>query len=156
MPLPTKQFLRNLAGLEDSPHKIALGLALGIFIGFLPIMGIQMAAVLPFAILFRGNKTAAIGGVWISNPLTFIPIYYMNYQVGLLFSSYHRMTWEHFTELFEKLDLSSLIQLGKEILIPLILGSFIVAIVSAVPTYFVTRLLVSRYHKRQARLTASK
>lgn len=154
MPLPTKTFLRNLAGLDDSSHKIALGLALGIFIGFLPIMGIQMAVVLPFAILFRGNKTAAIGGVWVSNPVTFIPIYYMNYKVGLLLSDYHRMTWEHFTELFQTLNLASLVQLGKEMLYPLILGSFIVAVVSAVPTYFVTRLLVSRNRRRQARLTA--
>ena len=61
---------KKLLSLNDSPHDIALGLALGIFTGFLPLMGIQMGVVLIFALPFRkANKVAAVAGVWITNQI---------------------------------------------------------------------------------------
>ena len=45
----------KLAREKDPPERVALGLALGIFVGFLPIMGIQMAVVSLFALPLRAN-----------------------------------------------------------------------------------------------------
>jgi hypothetical protein len=149
-----RKFLRDLAGLDDPPHKIAMGLALGIFVGFVPIMGIQMAVVLPFALLFRGNKTAAIGGVWITNPITVIPIYYMNYKVGMLFLDYPPLVWADFQGLFTNITLDKFLKLGGAILAPLFTGGLAVAIVASIPTYFITRHLVTRARERRARRQA--
>ena len=149
-----RKFLRDLTGLDDPPHKIAMGLALGIFIGFIPIMGIQMAVVLPFAVLFRGNKTAAIGGVWITNPVTVIPIYYMDYKVGMLFLDYPPLTWGHFEDLFTTMTLDKLLKLGGSILVPLFVGGAVVAVIAAIPTYFIAKRVVTRSRERRARRRA--
>ncbi len=60
---------------------VAGGLALGLFIGFMPIFG-QMFISAALAILFRVNLPIAFVAVWISNPLTVAPIFYFAYKIG--------------------------------------------------------------------------
>lgn len=151
-----RKFVRDIAGLDDPPHKIAMGLALGIFIGFVPIMGIQMAVVLPFALLFRANKTAAIGGVWVTNPVTVIPIYYLDYKIGELIVTYPPLTWGDFKGLFSQMTLHRFLELGEAILVPLFVGGMFVGVVAAIPTYFITRRLVIRSRERKARARAKR
>ena len=133
---------------KDPPHKIALGLALGIFIGFLPIMGIQMAVVTVFALPLRGNLKAALAGVWISNPLTFIPLYWGNYLFGKLFYPVSSISWRNFAGEMSraanwdwtaiKASIGSVLHMGADLLVPLWLGSAILGIVFGVLTYFIT------------------
>lgn len=144
-----RKFLRDLAGLDDPPHKIALGLALGILIGFVPIMGIQMAVVLPFAVLFRANKTAAVGGVWITNPITVIPIYFLNYRVGLIFTPYESLNRAYFDDLFTEITASKFLKLGGDVLVPLFVGGIILGVFFGIPTYFVSKWMVVRYRRRR-------
>ena len=57
----------------------------GVFIGlacaFIPLPGQMFIAAL-FAILTRSNLPIAVAGVWITNPLTFGPIFYFAYRLG--------------------------------------------------------------------------
>lgn len=54
---------------------------LGIFVGFLPILGqIPLAAL--GSIAMRVNMPIAIALVWISNPVTAAPIFYGAYELG--------------------------------------------------------------------------
>jgi hypothetical protein len=129
-----------------------MGLALGIFVGFLPIMGIQMAVVLPFALLFRGNKAAAIAGVWITNPVTVVPIYYANYTVGSLFTQHRPLAEGYFVQLFRNMSAAKFLQLGSDIVIPLVAGGFALGVVLGIPTYFVSRALISRYRVQKQKL----
>jgi uncharacterized protein (DUF2062 family) len=150
----------KLARQKDPPERIALGLALGIFIGFLPIMGIQMAVVSIFALPLRANLKAAIAGVWISNPITVIPLYYANYRFGLLFLPAREADRETFGAAIERASdwdwsdiwgsLCNLFDFGADILGPLWLGSAILGVVFGVPTYFATKRLVIRYRARRA------
>lgn len=57
------------------------GLWLGLVIGLLPIPGQTVIAVLG-ALLFRVNLPVAAITVWISNPVTFVPIFYLAYKIG--------------------------------------------------------------------------
>jgi uncharacterized protein (DUF2062 family) len=68
--------------VDDSPHRIALGFALGILVAFMPPLGFHMLLVAMFAFMFKANKFVALSAVWISNPFTFLFIYYPNYIVG--------------------------------------------------------------------------
>lgn len=147
-----RKWIRDLAGLDDTPHKIALGFALGILVGFVPLMGIQMAVVLPFALAFRGNKAAAISGVWITNPLTVIPIYYGNYIVGLWVTPYGHMTWDDFSAKFASIDTTTFLKLGADLLVPLFVGGTVLGVVLGIPTYFATKAFIIRFReKRQER-----
>ena len=69
-----RQWLRALLMLDDTPHHIALGTALGVFIAFTPTVGIQMILVLLLAMLvrpfFRFNNVAGLIAVYITNPVT--------------------------------------------------------------------------------------
>jgi uncharacterized protein (DUF2062 family) len=146
------KWLRDLAGLDDPPHKIALGLALGIFVGFLPIMGIQMAVVLPIALLFRSNKVAAVAGVWITNPVTVIPIYFLDYLVGVLFTPYEHLTWADFKGIFAGATMTRFLELGESFLVPLFVGGAVIGLVAAFLTYFLFKRFVINYRKAREKL----
>lgn len=68
--------------LDDSPHRIALGIALGVFVAYTPPLGHHIILVLLLSFIFRANKAAAMTWIWLSNPLTYILLYYPNYLVG--------------------------------------------------------------------------
>ncbi len=68
--------------VDDSPHRIALGLALGILVAYMFPFGFHIILVTLLAFIFRANKFVALTSVWISNPFTFIFIYYPNYILG--------------------------------------------------------------------------
>jgi len=60
----------RLVRINDSPHKVAWGLAVGVFLGISPTFGLGIIIALALAILFKFNKAAAILGSFIMNPFT--------------------------------------------------------------------------------------
>ena len=70
------------------PEHTARGVLIGVVWGLTPTMGVQMAIVLLTWLiarrLFRWDFNVIIGfaWTWISNPVTFIPIYYVFYVTG--------------------------------------------------------------------------
>lgn len=74
-----------------APTEIALGIGLGLFIAMLPIMGMQMPIAVAVAEVIRRltdvrmSRVAAAAGVWLTNPVTFIPIYIVCFIVGAPF-----------------------------------------------------------------------
>ncbi len=67
---------------DDPPHRLALGIAIGIFVTFTPTVGFQMTLVVFLAWLLRANKVVGLPIVWITNPATMVPIYYSCYWIG--------------------------------------------------------------------------
>lgn len=70
--------------ITDTPHRISIGMAAGVFVGIAaaPIIGTHMVLALAMAYLLRGNKFAAVAGAWVSNPLTIAPIVVGAYELG--------------------------------------------------------------------------
>ena len=77
-----KDWAVHLLHLDDSPHRIALGVAIGTFVAVTPTWGIQMLLVVGIAWLMRANKVAGVPVVWVTNPATTVPIYSFCYLVG--------------------------------------------------------------------------
>ena len=77
-----RNFFRWLWRQEGSPGYRARGLAIGVFCGCFPLFGFQTLLGITLASLFRGNHLLAVSGTWISNPITYVPLYLLNYQVG--------------------------------------------------------------------------
>jgi len=71
---------------------LALGMALGIFVGIMPVVPFQMASAVALALLFRASKITAVAGTWISNPVTIYPIYKYCYDIGSLILGFDRST----------------------------------------------------------------
>ena len=105
------KFLRffeyKILHIDDSPHKIALGLACGLIVAWTPLLGIHLMMVIALAVLLRANKFAALVSVWVSNIFTIPFVYYPAYVVGKIacgiFSSRAQMSGEQVSALFAKL-----------------------------------------------------
>ena len=69
---------------EGSPFQRALGFGVGIFSGCFPFFGLQTLMGVFLAKIFKGNSILAAVGTWISNPFTYVPLYYFNYRIGSL------------------------------------------------------------------------
>ena len=144
-----RTLLRAILMLDDTAHSIALGTAVGMFIGMTPTVGIQMILVVVFSFVvspfFRFNRTAALITVYISNPITVAPIYWFNYKVGTLIFEGHAaydvfaraVRFDSFAEWWQAIQV-----LFGEIGPPLIFGSLVVAIVSSALTYPAMRWLM--------------
>jgi hypothetical protein len=68
--------------IDDPPHRLALGAAIGMFVAFTPTVGFQMILVVFLAWLLGANKAIGVPLVWISNPLTIPPLFYLGYTLG--------------------------------------------------------------------------
>ena len=79
-----RKFVFWLWNQEGSPFQRALGFGVGIFSGCFPFFGLQTLMGVFIAKIFKGNSILAAVGTWISNPFTYVPLYYFNYRVGSL------------------------------------------------------------------------
>lgn len=84
----SKRWLRWLAPFMAHPRLwhlsrrgVAMGVALGVFFGLLiPIA--QMPAAGVAAVVLRANLPAAMASTFVTNPVTFGPVYYAAYRLG--------------------------------------------------------------------------
>ena len=142
----------QLLRIKDTPHRVALGLATGIAAGCLPCMGVQSLLALPVAFMIRANKIASLIGVWWTNPITFIPIYYSEYVIGTMFSDYSVLNYSEFYQKTSQLrNLEDVTNLGLEILMPMTIGSLIAAAVIGPLAFLFFRDLLERRRDRRLR-----
>ena len=149
-----RALLRGILMLEDTPHSIALGTAIGMFIGLTPTVGIQMILVMCVAWLTRNmfhfNRVAALITVYISNPVTVVPIYYFLYWTGHLLIG-GDVKREQFAQLLEYDGFDGWWQaitgLFVDIGSPLILGTCIVAPIGGLITYPIMRRMLDSFHR---------
>jgi uncharacterized protein (DUF2062 family) len=76
--------LHELLHLDDPPRRIALALAVGVFIGCTPFWGLQTVLSLSVATVFRLNRAATITGTWLNLPWFAPFVYGAEISVGLL------------------------------------------------------------------------
>lgn len=143
IPQKLKRLFVKLIKSQSSTQDVADGLAVGIFIGFLPIMGIQMYVAFGLAELMRKNVIAALIAVWVTNPLTAVPIYLFNLWVGTFF--YNKPgSLSQLYGVIKHLELNNVISASKDVLIPLWIGSVVVGLIAA----FIGQKLCLRFYDR--------
>lgn len=149
--------LRGIFQVRESPHRVALAFAMGIFLGISPFLGFHYAGAILAAWLFRLNKLVAIIGVSVNNPWTIVPISGFCAWLGAKMLGINQMLpqvdWSSigFMTIIQKLtDINHFIS-AMEKLMPLIksffVGSLITSLISASGGYVIMRILVKRYHK---------
>jgi uncharacterized protein len=132
--------------LQDSPRKLAWGMALGVFVGVTPTFPLHTLIVLGLAPLFRVSLLTAFMGIWVMNPLTIAPLYYAAYKVGnLLLLRTAPFGFPH------HLDFHALADLLWRGGLALQLGGLLIAIPLAVMAYFLTLWTVKRYRRAKSR-----
>lgn len=155
-----KGLFRRILQLDDSPESIARGVALGVFVSMTPFVGMQMIIVAALNTVLKANRIAGLTMTYIANPLTFLPIYWADYQVGRVLLGQDSIPKERFETIFElrgsnliARSLSFFENLGEfswDVGGPLILGSVIVGFICALPSYPVTLWISRRHQARKA------
>jgi uncharacterized protein len=140
----------KLRRLQGDPQKLALGAALGIFIGVSPTIPFHTVMVLTLAPLLRVSVVSAYMGIWISNPLTWVPQYILAYEVGR-----HLLFRGEPLRIPEQADLSAFLDLLWRGGLALQVGGVLISIPPAIIAYFATLWGVKRYRQRRARMVAS-
>ena len=80
--LQYKKILSLFLKQDGTPFFNAKGVAVGVFCGCFPFFGFQTLLGLFLARVAKGNLFLAAIGTWISNPFTYVPLYFFNYKVG--------------------------------------------------------------------------
>lgn len=138
-----KYFHDKFISLKGDPGAIAMGMAIGVFVGVTPTIPFHTAMLVLTTVLSRQNITAAYLGSWIiSNPITIPFFYFSQYELGRFLLGTSPC---HFN--FSGLSIQNIFSIGWHIAVPLLLGGFIMAPFFAVPAYFITRHAVHMARK---------
>lgn len=160
-----KYYYLRFLRLKGEPHELALGVALGVFSGMMPVIPFQIALAVALALFLKVSKITAALGTWASNPLNWYFIYLYDYKLGayllgveggsekikaVMYSINHG---DELSVIWGKLFSS-----GITLVSALLIGGIILGTVAAVPTYFVFlkifwRLRIWR-NKRKAKKAA--
>ncbi|MEB3225781.1 MAG: DUF2062 domain-containing protein [Synechococcus sp.] len=141
----TRYWYLKVLRQEGTPEAIARGWACGVFAGSFPFFGLQTIIGLLLATAFRGNKITAAAGTWVSNPFTYVPIFYFNFQVGEVLLQ-QPVTFED-AQLQSWADLSLA---GMNFMSTLFIGCMVVGLGLAVGAYFFSLWLMYRWRSLRA------
>ena len=154
--------------LPDTPHRIALGFAFGVFVCFTPVFGFHIILAMLLSLILRANIMASIIGTFFGNPLTFPFIAGFSYSLGhfLLGRNGHQPVWHtiqggfygafhdiwlNFTAIFtdRAADWTGFQSFFDVVFLPYLVGGFMPGFVIAVLFYLGLRPLVAAYQKRR-------
>jgi uncharacterized protein (DUF2062 family) len=148
-----KRYLPQLAQIKDHPklqffgsrlhdprlwhfnrHSLAGGMGVGLFAVFLP-MPLRMFPSAALSIFCRVNLPLAVSLVWLSNPVTIIPIVYAAYYLGT------RLLGE--TAQLQDFTWSSawMLHTLSHAWLPFLIGSFMMSAIGGIVGYFGAHLL---------------
>lgn len=149
----TKHFcIHNILHADDPPHTLALGIAVGMFVALLPLIGIQMGLALVVAWLVKANKAVAVALVWISNPITMVPLYYPGYWLGCKLTNMPPGgRWIELVQSNESTSskLRAFVDNLQDFAGPLFLGTFILAAAFGLFSYYVSLAVIRNYRLRR-------
>ncbi len=144
-----KDIYLKIIGINDSPHKIAGGFAVGVFLGIIPGAGPIASVVMAY--LFRVNRAAALAGSVLTNTWFSIVTFALAIKIGGFLTGtnwqqiysdakllFEHMSWQKFT------DGSS-----WTILKPLLAGYAVVGLVFGLCIYVIVLIIVIAYRRRK-------
>ena len=155
-------FIHRVKRIPDTPHKIAIGIATGVFCSFTPFFGLHFFLAAFVAYIFKGNIVAALFGTFFGNPVTWPFIASFSVKLGQIILGYPVTNFETFLEHFVEAsdatirgvkslfgygesDWALLYSFFRELFLPYFIGGFVLGLIAALFTYFVFRPIIYAY-----------
>jgi len=152
--------LRALLHLDDPPPRIALALAVGVFIGCTPLWGLQTVLSVLVAWVFGLNRAAAVTGTWLNLPWFAPFVYGAALKVGGLVvpdPAGVRDAWLAYLLLHPgSVSWRDAVALFQELSLALFVGTTVVGLVAAVLAYAVAYASLSAAQSRRRAPGASR
>ena len=157
--------LHRLRRLPDPPHKIARGVAAGVFVCFTPFFGFHFVLAVALSFVMQGNLFAALMATFFGNPLTFPIIATVSLELGSwMLGMHHGLTlpelvdafsnaslelWRNFTAIFtaEVTHWNRLADFYDRVFLPYAVGGIIPGVICGVIGYMLTLPAISAYQK---------
>jgi len=161
--------MHRLRRLPDPPHRIARGVAAGVFVCFTPFFGLHFLLAALLALVMQGNVLAALLATFVGNPLTFPLIATISLELGswmlgtpggLQFDHVARAVshawieiWANFRAVFtdDITDWHSMAALYRGVFRPYLVGGIAPGVLAGVTSYLLTLPAVSAYQKRRVK-----
>ena len=140
-----KKFYNRFISLKGEPKHIAMGFAVGVAVGFFPVIGIHTVIVMLIAFILKKHFAAMLIGSWVScNPLTVGPVLASEFYVGKwILGGSERILSE------SKFAISSMFLVGRDLLSYMTLGAVIFSVPAAIFTYYFVRWSFIRIRNRK-------
>lgn len=160
--------------LPDQPHRIARGVAVGVFVCFTPFFGLHFASAAALAWVMRGNILAALLATFVGNPLTFPLIAWSSTVIGRWmlgveghlsprtivndFAIAIEEFWHNVIATFTPSPSRwhGLEQFFHDIYLPYLLGGILPGIAAAVLAHYLTLPVLSAHQKRRSKKLAER
>ena len=136
--------IRGVFHLHDSPNRIALAFAVGVFIAFSPIIGLHTISVFVFAWMFRLSKVVVFSAACINNPWTIVPLYGFCLWFGIKITGAMTVVPDI---AWRTLTISSAYDILRPYLWPFVAGTIVVGAAAAVISYFFIYWAVVRHRR---------
>lgn len=152
-----KYYFTRFKRLRGTPKALAGGTAIGVFIGLTPTIPFHTILIVFLAFVTRSSVFAGIIVSWlVSNPLTYLPIYYFSALIGNHITPYEINLEKVQLLLNEILSGGSLqnaltiaVGLGYEAMVVLIIGGIFLALpFTGVSYYLALRFFIKLQKKR--------
>jgi len=152
-------YLRFLR-IKGDPKDIAWGACIGALIGTMPVMPFHTIGIIVTCFTTRTSTMAGLfSSLAISNPFTYIPIYYLSMVIGNFITPYE-VSWDKIHNILDviisghgfKESVQILSSQGAEIIVVMLSGGLVLAIPTAIFWYiFTLRLFLKIREKRLQR-----
>ncbi|MCZ2328530.1 DUF2062 domain-containing protein [Bartonella sp. F02] len=148
---------KRILRISATPHKVALGFSVGIFLACSPFFGFHIILAVFLSWIFRGNFAAAIIGTIFSNPLTFLFIIMVDYKIGSLFLSFfgdvNEISLSQVRTMFDGLTVSKIWLIFENmwslIMLPMIIGGALLGFILGILSYIGVYRAIVRFQQKQ-------
>lgn len=154
-----RYFLLKLRRSAADPHRVALGMAIGMWANFLPVPGLGSGLSIGMAWLMRANMMAAFIGQLVGNAWTMPLIWWICYKTGLIVfpltddSIGFRDLMAHFNTEYV---LENWRALARSVLLPIAAGGQILGVPLAILSYWLTHWEVKRFWAYRRKMNEAK
>ena len=157
--------MHRLRRLPDRPHRIARGIAAGVFVCFTPFFGFHFIIATGIVLVIQGNILAAIIATFFGNPLTFpfiamVSVDFGSWLLGLpggmplpgivaAFADASVEMWANLAAIFtdEVTHWDRLHWFFRMVFMPYLVGGIIPGLICGVIAFSISHRVISRYQK---------
>ena len=143
-----RKLLKDLLALDDTPEKIAISFAVGVYVSVSPFFGIHTIIILSIAFLFKLNKVAALIGSWVNLPWSVPVVFYIEYRIGKFLLN-DSTSFE-----LKPFSLQHYLSGSRQAFFDILTGSVIFGGFVSIISYFLIKYLIRTYRRRKLGDTA--